>query len=78
MEMVAIRWWVENILEDMARVEAAQHRHVHRSFDNSSQTPDTRKKDCILDLQDQSNPPDGARSDRYRIDTVEVRAKAKA
>ena len=78
MEMVAIRYWFENILKDRVGVEEAQCRHVHRSFDNSSQTADTRETDHILDVRDQSNPPDGGRSGLSNMYRAEVTQKATA
>ena len=78
LEMVAIRYCFENILTDRAVVEGAQCQHFHRSFDNSSQTADTRKRDHILDVPDRRNPLDGVRWDRRSIHMAAVMVKATA
>src|SRR5215213_7743372 len=75
MEMAAIHYWFENTLEDMAQVEGVQCQPVHTSFDNSSHSPGTPKRDHILDVRDRSSLPDQERSHRY-IDMATVKAKA--
>ena len=71
MEMAAIHYCFENTQGHMEVGVEEQYRHVHTSFDNSSHSPDTPKRDHTLALQDRSSLPDQVRSDRY-IDISDV------